>query len=476
MTDTFEEFRVEIKDRRRVVATSSTRAGSVEGAVADDPILVDTINVLSRWLLEGRIPDRAGLELLGDCLYAHLLTGEVAAEFERAMARTARGHRLRVVLEFDLRHAAALAKLPWEYLHVPGGSRLPPTFVAAHSDLVLSRHVNIPASHLTDSETITLLFVNAQTGDTTVTDPSGKTRTLVRGLADRSGGLLEVVPLDEPVTKDRFQQAMEAHTPQIVHFLGHGRYREHVGEVLFTDGQGGEHWVDQDTFGDSFDPVPRLTFLQACEGARTEDYQALSGMALALVDKRLPAVVGFSCKVETEEARQFTERFYTCLLEGQPIDVAVQEGRKKLGMYLERRNFSSRAFGSPVVYLQQFDLAEFGSLVVPHPAGPQPPVAASADTVPHVEPCPNPLCTGRVDPDRMRFCPEPACGTEIERCPQCDRAKEKIKRCGHCGYYAGTDAARAAPAPVTASTEPPRRAAAPPAGRPAGGGRIELGA
>jgi hypothetical protein len=467
----YREFRVLVEDQDRVTATTSTSARPIPGDINNDRLLVATIRVLSEWLALERISDRRGLELLGDCLYAHLFTGEVAEAFEQALTDTRRDERLRIVLEFDLQRASELARLPWEYLHV-SGSKAGPTFVASQSHLVLSRHVNIQAGDLTDVSTVTLLLVNPQAPDATITDPGERTRSLLVEIEQQAGGALQVIALTGQVTKDDFQRAMAEHEPQIVHFLGHGRYNRdtQVGEVQFTRSSGDADWIDQDTFRDSFDPPPRLTFLQACEGARTEDYRALSGIALSLVRQRLPAVIGFHYQIAAGVAYSFTKRFYACLLDGLAIDEAAQVGRQELGMYLESRNFSSRAFGSPVVYLQRFDLTQFGALVPARPASLAAPAQMDDATQPRVEPCPNPTCRGKVRPGQ-RFCVEVGCTTELEACPTCEHVKAVSKACGNCGY-AGAPAARQPtpqqpPSAQPAAQEPgPAQPPPPPAVRP----------
>ena len=112
-------------------------------------------------------------------------------------------------------------------------------------------------------------------------------------------------------------------------------------------------WISDVDLADAFmDFQPRLIFLHACEGASSDSYEGFKGLALQLVYSKIPAVVAMQYSVENKVAIQFAKTFYQCLGEGKPVDVAVQAGRLELGMYLGEQNFSSRAFGSPVVYLQ----------------------------------------------------------------------------------------------------------------------------
>ncbi|MFX0197422.1 MAG: CHAT domain-containing protein, partial [Candidatus Hodarchaeota archaeon] len=262
-----------------------------------------------------------------------------------------------------------------------------------------------------------------------------KADPVVKTIAELQKGFpgdIEIDKLYQP-TKRSFTDRVKSFHPHVLHFIGHGKYDKHNklggGSLAFV--QEGDQktatWIGDLDLADSFqDFQPRLIFLHACEGATSESYEGFRGVALQLVYSKVPAVVAMQYPIKNKVAIEFAKKFYQCLGEGKPIDVAVQEGRLELGMYLDERNFSSRAFGSPVVYLQSAE----GIIIAEAQDEPktqlQPPSTSFKVT------CPYPDCTGMVIPSR-RFCP--ACRRPLMRCPECDEVMAKdLEFCDNCGY------------------------------------------
>ncbi|MHA1950051.1 MAG: CHAT domain-containing protein, partial [Candidatus Thorarchaeota archaeon] len=161
---------------------------------------------------------------------------------------------------------------------------------------------------------------------------------------------------------------------------------------------------------------PRLIFLHACKGARSDSYEGFSGIALHLVYEGIPAVIAMRYLIENEEAIQFAIKFYESLSEGKDIDEAVQDGRDELGEYIGegKENFSSRAFGSPAVYIQLRDSIlenKFQKQPAPRKYAP---VHSDIGT----EPCPYPGCTNEVR-------------RGSKRCMSCRRELTTCRDCGH---------------------------------------------
>lgn len=73
----------------------------------------------------------------------------------------------------------------------------------------------------------------------------------------------------------------------------------------------------------------RLVFLAACQSATISE-QALSGLAQALVQAGVPAVMAMQDVVTVETARTFSQRFYEQLLQHGQVDLASNEARSAL--------------------------------------------------------------------------------------------------------------------------------------------------
>jgi hypothetical protein len=160
-------------------------------------------------------------------------------------------------------------------------------------------------------------------------------------------------------TRGELESKLREFRPHVIHFIGHGKFEDEQGWLALEDEKDHEvaDWITDDTFASNLTqgefPRPRLVFLDACEGAYSSSYEAFRGTALKLVRSYIPAVVAMQYKVENEVANLFADAFYRSLSQGNPVDEAVQAGRLKLKKFLsEKKFFSSRAFGSPVVFLQ----------------------------------------------------------------------------------------------------------------------------
>jgi hypothetical protein len=76
-------------------------------------------------------------------------------------------------------------------------------------------------------------------------------------------------------------------------------------------------------------------------------------MAPALIQADIPAVVLMQFPVFYKLAKKFNDSFYSQLAEGNDIDLAVQEGRKKI--YDDPDYFETPIFGTPVLYVVRED-------------------------------------------------------------------------------------------------------------------------
>ena len=94
----------------------------------------------------------------------------------------------------------------------------------------------------------------------------------------------------------------------------------------------------------------RLVVLNSCEGARASHVDPFSGVASALLRCGIPAVIGMQAEITDEAAVTFSDRLYTALAQGFPIDAALAQSRRAIvaaGKDVE--------FGTPVLFMRVAD-------------------------------------------------------------------------------------------------------------------------
>jgi hypothetical protein len=195
--------------------------------------------------------------------------------------------------------------------------------------------------------------------------------------------------------------------PEVVHFIGHGRRSGGHGQLAFVGEDGLAQWVDEDEFRDTVchDGL-RLVFLQACESALPDPHAPMSGLAISLARRGVPAVVAMQAKVKNDIADEFATQFYEALAVPSPVDVAVKVGRDQVRQQLKKSANGERftAFGIPVLFLRSYE-----NLIQVNTAGSRP------------------LPAGRPAEDeakRPKFCGEcgAGLGPQSNFCSQCGKA------------------------------------------------------
>lgn len=361
------------------------------------------------------------VKLIGRHLYDALLAPDLQKSLEDLATTSPAGELLRVELDFLNRENQVdgkLASLPWEYLY----SKRLGDFLAAKSDLVLNRKLLADDRErgATRGEPVTLLLVIARPRDCgTVLGDS--VQQAIKGLveAKKIGRLVELI---EPVqtrrdpsyvataTFDRFRKLLAAERPQIVHFIGHG-LRDAGGVKLAFVGEGGTaDPIDAVAFARELSSTSgvRLAVIQACESALPDPHTPVSGIALQLAQKRIPAIVAMQARIENRHADDFSGAFYGALAEGLPVDRAVMRGRLAINLQA-----AEQPFGVPVLYLRSYRPI-LGKVRPPPPAGLRCPACDSPNG------------------ERAKFCA--SCGQRLS-CPRCGTPIENPKAnfCDDCG-------------------------------------------
>jgi hypothetical protein len=328
------------------------------GRVAYSGLDAAVVTLFERWLtLRDRDWRPDEIEVFGSLLHRCLFPETVWSWIETTM-REAVGGPVRLELIFPVTGSyARLAAIPWEYLYRPAHGPDLGWFLAASPRLVLCRYIPLPTGEplLPPLATPRILVVVSQPRDRRLdaVDYADVVSAIQTWAAAR--GFPASVLHDPTAVELRAAVARTpGQRPDIVHFMGHGRFDPELGGALaLSDPDGGTDWLPQaaiaDVFGRGLSP-PRIVVLHCCDAGRT-DYQAsLAGVAPYLARAGAAAVVAMQYPVTNSTAIAFSLALYDELASGRPLDQAVQEGRWAISRL--RADRDPRLMGVPVLYLQ----------------------------------------------------------------------------------------------------------------------------
>ncbi len=315
-------------------------------------------------------------ERVGDKLSRALFHGKVGETFKNCLAgldaerrhRNA-GLRLRISFGERERYLPEIIGLPWELLY---RSDIP-AFLGSGRGTQVVRYLDTPRRILpletdpplkvlavfcapSDQDPIKLAEQKLRLQEALFKHPAVELRFLEHAT---------LAATTERLLKDRFH---------VLHFLGHGGFREQEGEgvLYFESPDGKTHKVRGTELANQLDGINtlRLVVLNTCVGARMlreRGHHPFTGAAPALIAAGLPAVVAMQFKISQTAAFRFSSSFYAKLGEGCPVDEAVAEAR--LAMQARDRK-DSFEWATPVLFLRTADgkILSFKETDAPLPA------------------------------------------------------------------------------------------------------------
>ncbi|NWG20509.1 MAG: CHAT domain-containing protein [Chloroflexi bacterium] len=278
------------------------------------------------------VPDEAH-RIVGSHLYTALTNdrhgGEALAAI-RAMA-TSRSRPIAFVLRFPL-EAVELAALPWEALH---DGRLPLLLGSGGHDLnSCVRYLDLPYPPVQPqpgNERLHILALSPVAEISAATRAAERAARLKSWESLRGRGLVTWEEL-EPVTVASLNARLrQGPRPDIVHFYGHGMYRDGQGYLLFDDPvrPGSGELINTARLAAQLGGI-RLIVLHACQSA---GFAAPDGIltgiapALSIVSE---AVVAMQLSVRIDAATRFSGVLYDELARGRSLQAAVADARRTL--------------------------------------------------------------------------------------------------------------------------------------------------
>jgi hypothetical protein len=327
-----------------------------------------------------------GIVKIGEDLYNALFRDGISQVLSQTEGLVASGSYIgiRIRMNFDLRESgiATVAALPWELMRRPG--ELGPLLGSTQTVFARSLDMPAPAMLRPVKGPLRVLLIKANPKGTAALDLRRESEMVARALAELPGVVVEEV---DPVADRIFSRCIH-NDYHVVHYMGHGDFAATEGGMLLLEDEAGNAVpTSADAFAHLFRDEPlRLVFLNACETGVTPRLSTLhpfAGVAAALVSNGVPAVVAMQFPISDRAALHFSKIFYESLTAGQPVDVAVAQGRRVLYLNAACGDVGVGEWATPVLYLRDGE----GALL---PIVPAQPAAPPAAPVPTVAPAPIP--------------------------------------------------------------------------------------
>jgi hypothetical protein len=289
----------------------------------------------------------------GEKLFDALFQDKVRTVLERTTSKHV-GVRIRLSMDLHGQGMTEVASLPWELMRARDQN---PLAVSNQTLLVRSPDVVQPTEPQPFEPPLRILLV--------VSNPKGSAPL---NLADEQARLAKIwgplpdVRVDScaPVVSELLN-TLRASDYHVIHYMGHGQFDPATGRggLLMAKEDGSPDLVSGEDLavylGDEL-KLLRLVFLNACKTAASSTRQGVdpfAGIATSLIQAGVPAVVAMQFPISDKAAVTFSETFYQGIAKGEPVDVAMAEGRKKL--------WSLDEWATPVLFLRSRDGVLFQS-------------------------------------------------------------------------------------------------------------------
>jgi len=296
-------------------------------------------------------PEMEALKILGKGLYDAVLSGDVRACWSTSV-REAESQNSGLRLRLRIADAPELNDVPWEYLYNANLNR----FLSLSEYTPLVRFLDLPERIRplpVDARLEIMVMISSPT-DYPSLEVENEWSRLNEALAGPIGsGQVRLHRLPE-ARLTALQRELRRGEYHILHFIGHAGFdRETQGGVLvLCDDAGKGRRVAAENLGFILHDHRslRLVVLNACEGSRASRADPFAGVAQALVQQGVPAVIAMQFEITDQAAITFAEEFYAAVADGHPVDAALADARKAIfgtGNDIE--------WGTPVLYLRAPD-------------------------------------------------------------------------------------------------------------------------
>jgi tetratricopeptide (TPR) repeat protein len=247
------------------------------------------------------------------------------------------------------KNAAALWRLPWEYLH--DGQ----DFLALHGRFLLAR-MPYGLRQLDPAPValpVQILVVVAAPDDQKPLDTEEEIGVIQAALDEAvRQGSVQVEYLDD-ATLPAIGDALRRFRPHVLHYTGHGKYDTKSARsfLALEDEDGRTQLAGIQELRPYLKDAPdlRLVVLSGCQTAQTSDVDAFSGVATGMLEADIPAVLAMQYSILDQSGIKLAEAFYAALAKGDTPDQAMLRVRLALWQFDQGPGYD---WGVPALYLR----------------------------------------------------------------------------------------------------------------------------
>jgi len=334
----------------------------------------ERIQTLQLAASHGTISGNEGRELgilLTQALFDDILLHDFLSLYKQARREEA---FLRLELDIDERLFPEMAALPWEWMYLPVIADHQTFWFATDPHLALvRRRAQWHTPTLTALPPGQQLHIALAVAAPVALGPVKYERIWegLRELSSSPGNRFTVLEPMFHASIEQLDQFLEQ-KPHLLHLIGHGRFRnetqQEVGQFVLLDDpefpSDEPLWIDAEQFSSLFGRhTPHVVVFQACESGTLSSSQAFVGIASQTVQQSVPIVIAMQYELSNVIAQRFMIEFYKRLAQGEAVEKAVQEGRRKIA--LGPQSYTTRDFATPVIFMS----TQEGYLFAPSDAG-----------------------------------------------------------------------------------------------------------
>lgn len=289
------------------------------------------------------------LRRLAELLFKALFNDGHRNDFIRYYDRikNEKGKYLRLELEIDEGYLPQIAAMPWECMRVPKEFYLGEIWLATDEIIAFSRrriYGRTPIKKLKKSEKLTISLAIAPTGGAVAYEHLEKDiREFVKKDSLKIGGI------GNPANIQEINRVASEIEPNIFHFIGHGIFKDGMGEIILSDDTrlSESQPIDAENFCELISRQITIIFLQACNSGELSKTIPFIGFASQVSQNNYPVVIGMQYEISNSNAKIFALEFYKNLMEFEPVDLAVQKARRKIKIM----SGQPWAFVTPVLFM-----------------------------------------------------------------------------------------------------------------------------